>query len=372
MTADEGDRPSPVCVLGHHEPDYPRNQVLQEALRRGGRDVVVCHSRIPFPFRHLSLAAQYLRVHRRVRVVLVTEGGHRLVPLVKALALATGRRVIFDPFTSRYGTRVEDRGLHRPGTYQAVVSWLQDWSSTHAADFLIFDTDQHRLYFYERYGLRKDYAVIPVGVPEDLFHPADPPARPEGGPLRVLFYGTYIPLQGVDTIVRAAAILAGDMDVAITLIGRGQTYGEVRALAEGLGIAGGPLLFEEPVPFGDLPGRIAASDLCLGIFGRTDKALRVVPNKIVQAAAMGAAMITGDTAAIRDRFRHGESVHLVPPSDPEALAGAIRALGADPDLRARLGRGARAVYEAHFSTEAISRALCAAVGRAEADRRRAT
>ncbi|MEO1271994.1 MAG: hypothetical protein AAFX99_28185, partial [Myxococcota bacterium] len=76
----------------------------------------MCHSRAAFPWRHLVLAQKLLQVPRDVKVVYVTEGGHRLVPLVRLLCRWTGRRILFDPFLSRYNTRVEDRKLYTRGT----------------------------------------------------------------------------------------------------------------------------------------------------------------------------------------------------------------------------------------------------------------
>lgn len=357
------DAPGPraVCVLGHHELDYPRNRVLQEALARGGREIVLCHSRSPFPLRFVVLGAKYLRSFRDVGVVLVTEGGHRLVPAIAALAHLTGRPVLFDPFTSRYNTRIEDRALAGRWSVEALVSTWQDWSSTHAADALVFDTDEHRDYFRSRYALEKPMAVVPVGVPSGAFDDVRHRARPGGVTVRVLFYGTYIPLQGVETIVEAAAALAGDGAYELELIGEGQVHAAARERARRLGVDGAIVRFEPPVAFEDLPQRIAEADLVLGIFGDTDKARRVVPNKVVQAAAVGAPLVTADTPAIRRYFVHGESAWLVPPADSRALAEAIRTLGADHALRARLGAGARAVFEERFSIDAISRTLCGVI-----------
>ena len=357
--------PAPICVLGSHELDYPRNRVLQTALRRGGRELEVCHSRAPFPWRHLILARQLLGVDRRAKVVYVTEGGHRLVPLVRALCRLTGRRILFDPFLSRYNTRVEDRKLYAPGSLQAWVAHWQDWSSCRAADFLIFDTHEHRDYFYARYGLTQPSAVVPVGVPE-MFSPEPPPAPPAPGePTRVLFYGTYIPLQGIETILRAAARVTAEAE--ITIIGRGQTWEAMQAVAGELGLLGSErVAFEDPVPFETLPGRLAAAHLSLGIFGTTDKAMRVVPNKVVQAAAMGRPIITGDTPAIRRYFEHGETAWLVPPGDPAALAEAIDHLCGAPERLKALGEGAARVFEEHFSLEAISTTMLRSVERLEA------
>jgi glycosyltransferase involved in cell wall biosynthesis len=48
-----------------------------------------------------------------------------------------------------------------------------------------------------------------------------------------------------------------------------------------------------------------------------------------------------------------ENVLLVPPEDPQALADTIEQLAADPDLRQRLGTGARILSE-RFRWEKIA------------------
>jgi glycosyltransferase involved in cell wall biosynthesis len=105
------------------------------------------------------------------------------------------------------------------------------------------------------------------------------------------------------------------------------------------------------VAYPRLPNRIAQANCVLGIFGTTPKAGRVIPNKVYQAMAMGAPIITRDSPAVRKVLTDGESALLVQPGDPEALARAVAQMG-DTDLRGRLGAGARAAFERYGSDAA--------------------
>ncbi|MEO7425588.1 MAG: glycosyltransferase [Fibrobacteria bacterium] len=354
--------PAPaICLLGSHEPGYPRNRSVKEAMQTAGFRVLFAHSQAPFPWRHVILAWRACKILRRepcVEWIWVTEGGHRLVPWVKLLARALGRKVVFDPFLSRYNTRVEDRRLHKPGSFQALICRWQDWSSTRAADLLVFDTEEHKDYFYRNYRLRQPCLILPVGVPETVFHQQDRLSLrdpyPAGAAFRVLFYGSYIPLQGAEWIVEAAALLKGET-IRFTLVGDGQTFPATVARARALGLHN--LDFVTPVPETDLPAYLAHADLCLGIFGNTAKAANVVPNKVVQASAMGRPILTRDSPAIRRYFRDGVSLALTAPGDARALADALLRLRAQPALLDSLGGEARKVFEAGFSVTALSRIL---------------
>jgi glycosyltransferase involved in cell wall biosynthesis len=79
----------------------------------------------------------------------------------------------------------------------------------------------------------------------------------------------------------------------------------------------------------------------------------VIPNKAFQALACGTPLVTGDTPGARELLVHEESALLVPPGDPQALAAALGALQADPELARRLGAGGRAAYEAQASEQVL-------------------
>ncbi len=66
-----------------------------------------------------------------------------------------------------------------------------------------------------------------------------------------------------------------------------------------------------------------------------------LPKALLEAAACGRPMVSTDVPGCRDVVRHERTGLLVPPRDASALASAIARLADDPELRARLGRGAR-------------------------------
>jgi glycosyltransferase involved in cell wall biosynthesis len=102
-----------------------------------------------------------------------------------------------------------------------------------------------------------------------------------------------------------------------------------------------------------LPAELHRSGCALGIFGTSDKAQRVIPNKAFQALACGTPLVTADSPAARELLVHEESALLVPPGDSDALAAALRRLQADSELTRSLGERGRAAYEAQASEEVL-------------------
>ena len=180
---------------------------------------------------------------------------------------------------------------------------------------------------------RSRFRVLWLGAQEDVFQP-QPDVAPV--PNLVVFHGTFVPLQGLPTIVHAAKLLEPN-GIRFRIIGDGQERRVVEASRGELGAAN--VEFPGRVPLQDMPREIAAASLCLGIFGTSAKAGRVVPNKVFECLAVGRPIVTADTPAIRDAL--AGQVATVPAGDPEALAREIRALLARPGA-ARLARGGRA------------------------------
>ena len=179
--------------------------------------------------------------------------------------------------------------------------------------------------------------------------------RATSRPLRVVFYGLFTPLQGTPVIGEALGLIAG-ADIEVTMIGRGQDEAATKRAAA----ANQSVRWLDWVPAADLPAVVAGHDVCLGIFGTGDKALRVVPNKVYQGAAAGCAVITSDTAPQRRVL--GDAAVLVPPGDAAALAAALLRLADDREALLKLRHAARQLAAEQFTPEQIVEPLVARLG----------
>lgn len=78
------------------------------------------------------------------------------------------------------------------------------------------------------------------------------------------------------------------------------------------------------------------------------------PRSVLEAMAMGRAIITSDAPGCRETVVHGENGLLVPPRDADALFAAMLALADDEVLVARMGDASRRLAERKFDVHAVN------------------
>ena len=348
-----------VLLFGTYDTaTHPRVATIAEGLAASGLDVAECNAplgldtaaRVDMLARPWTAPLLLARLARRWTtlavaarrmprpdVVVVGYLGHFDVHLARLVF----RRV---PIILDHLVGASDTGRDRRldgGPRQALLR-LIDAAALAAASIVVVDTEEHRAALPPRHRGRA--VVVPVGAPSawaGAAPAAEPPADP-ARPLRVVFYGLYTPLQGTPVIGAALGALAGE-PVEVTMIGTGQDEAEARAAAA----ANPAVRWLDWVPAAELPAVVAGHDVCLGIFGTGEKALRVVPNKVFQGAAAGCAIVTSDTPPQR-RVLAGAAV-LVPPGDPGALAAALRRLAADRGEVARLREQSRRLTREQYA-----------------------
>jgi glycosyltransferase involved in cell wall biosynthesis len=336
-----------ALYFGTYERDYPRNAQVISCLRRAGVDVIERHlglwegTRDKWslgPIGVLRLVAAEIRLAASrpgaFDVIIVGYPGHFDMPAARRLA--QGRPIVFNPLVSLWDTLVADRKRFSSRSPAAGVLRRVDRISFRRADLVVADTEQHARYFAESFALpRERVAVCLVGAEDRLFPPGWQPAAA----FHALFVGKLIPLHGLETILEAARMLP---EVLFRVVGSGQLE---------------PLLASRPanvewtpwVAYEKLPAAIKSAGVVLGIFGRSQKTARVIPNKAFQALACGAPLVTGDTPAARELLTDGVDALLVPTGDSKALAAAIRRLAGDREFARRIGTAGRATYALHAS-----------------------
>ncbi len=349
---------------------HPRFQTILQGLRAHGDQVVEVNvplgldtaSRVALlsqPWRLPQLALRLLSRwatlgvrgraawrKERPAAVLVGYLGHFDVLLAR---LIFGRRavIVLDHLIFAADT-AQDRG--QSGRWTIALLQRLDRAAVRAATIVVVDTPEHAAMLPAGFDGR--CLVVPVGAPEAWHDAGRRRATTEGRPpLRVVFFGLFTPLQGAPCIGRALGMLADAPEVTALMLGRGQDLAEARSAAA----ANARVVWEEWVPGSELPALVAQYDVCLGIFGTTAKAMRVVPNKVFQGAAAGCAVVTSDSPAQRAAL--GDAAWYVPAGDAAALAGVLRDLAADPSRVERLGQAARARAQELYRPEAVVRTL---------------
>lgn len=333
-------------MWGTYDLGKPRTRILLRGLREAGADLVECHTEIwsgvedkaqlagwqQIAGRALKLLAAYpALIFRYLRapahdVVIVGYLGHLDVLVLWPFARLRGVPVLWDAFLSLYETVVEDRAMVGPRSLLARLLWAWDWLACRAAQMVLLDTKAHARWFESAFGLRPQRtAALFVGAEPDAFAAVSDAGAPAAGePVRILFYGQFIPLHGIETIIRAAA-LTQPTDYVWTIIGTGQEASRIKRILDARPL---PNVEWIPwVPYLELRQRIAAAHICLGIFGQSGKAGRVIPNKAFQVIAAGRPLVTRDSPAMRE-LTDGSAgtIALVAPGDPAALVAGIEAL----------------------------------------------
>jgi glycosyltransferase involved in cell wall biosynthesis len=346
-----------LCFFGAYDPGYPRHTVIKKGLRLNGVEVSECWlpPKYKFWLRYPLLASRYLSSYAGHNVFFVPEFCQKDVPLSKILSIFSSKKIVFDPLAGRFETKIIDWKRKPVNSWQARLNFKIDFWAFRLSDLILADTQAHKDYFCQKYGLpSKKVEVLPVGFDDDLFRPFA--AEGKEKLFTVLFFGSFLPLHGVDCILEAAKIVSSEEpSIQFRLVGSGQTLPLAQDLASKHGLSS--VLFEGWLPQSVLPHKIASSDICLGIFGKTEKAKRVVPHKIFQSMGMRKPVITGRTPAVEEFFSHRENIFLIPESNPDLLAQAILKLKRDEDLREGIAERGYRLVSHKFSPEAVGRTL---------------
>ncbi|MBM2811442.1 MAG: glycosyltransferase [Chloroflexi bacterium] len=380
-----------VHFVGAHDPSFARTALIADGLRAHGIQV---HSmaqpawgstaeRVRAARRGLlnpALAWRLVRAYAR----LVGQMRHTQSPpewlyvgypgqldAIVLRALRPRARIAMDAFVSIDET-LADRAIGRVDSASRRLARALDRMAFRCADVVVTDTAAHTRRFSTEYGLdARKSVVVPVGARDPGSRAQVPPAeplsadapspadgKPTPGPLRVLYFGGFIPLHGIPVILDAARLLGPEAGISFDLVGDGQGADDAaRSLA--IGDLPHVSLRRDWMPESVLIDRfVANADVCLGIFAKSPKAMDVVPAKAYLALACGKPLVTADSPAVREELlgratSNDPSLLTCTPGDAASLASALLSLRDDAALRARMGAAGRRLYLDNFTPDRI-------------------
>ncbi|MEO1491284.1 MAG: glycosyltransferase family 4 protein [Pseudomonadota bacterium] len=248
--------------------------------------------------------------------------------------------------------------LHTPGSvgrYAALICGLRWGFSAHAKDiWTIPDWEKREKIADAAFGVtctgtgaQHLQGLDTQGGTVDLVYhgldlsrfPAPPERLRSDGPVTLLSVGRLVAKKGYDDLLAGLASLE-DLDWRFVHIGGGALKDELRAEADRLGISAriewrgkqdqkAVIAAMREADLFVLPSKIAED-------GDRDG----LPNVLMEAASQKLPIISTAVSAIPEFVTDGVHGCLVPPSDPDGLAAAIRTLAADPQGRTVLADAA--------------------------------
>lgn len=350
-------------VLSYRDPHYIRSLSLLQVLQRCP-DV-----RVAMAINTHKGLRRYVETWRALRSIRATEApdvyilgfrGHEIFWPVRWMT--RGVPLVFDALMSPYASLHEEGKAGLLGKLFAPLIYRVEKRLLQHADLVLTDTRLHVDYYTRTFALPEaKVCALPVGAIE-----------PEPGqavntaintdPFSVLFYGSFLPLHGIDTIVAAAALLT-DLPIRFDFIG-GTARQAARLYRQCTQLNVTRYTHRRWVPFEQLlKTDIPHASLCLGgPFGDTPQARRVVTGKTSQCLALSKATVIG---RIDEDYGFIDRINclLTELADANVLADNIRWAYEHRALLPQLGARGHQLYTERLSISAIATRLIPALYR---------
>jgi glycosyltransferase involved in cell wall biosynthesis len=168
----------------------------------------------------------------------------------------------------------------------------------------------------------------------------------------VLYVGAHGISHGLSSIADAAAE-PRHAPVRFAFVGEGAAKPDLQRRVEELGL-NGQVTLHPGVPREEVPGLLAAADICLVPLRDVPLFSTFIPPKIFEYFAAEKCVVGAVRGEPAQILKEGGAV-VVQPEDPTALAEAVAELANDPQRRNQMGAHGRAYVEEHFDRRTLAR-----------------
>lgn len=351
-----------VCyVVAYRDPGYVRTRNIRAALQQLSNCVLYdATNRRPGWTRYFETLAKLLRIRLRQNPDVYVLGfrGHEIFWIVRLITL--GKRLVFDEFMSPSDALISEKKLSNLGKVLGYLAFPLERSCLRSADHCITDTLMHKDFIATRFSIARDkidvvYVGATVRKPGPDIQSEEHPGKSRED-LNVLFYGTFLPLHGMDVILRSCHLMKDKPIVFHIIGGKGKALADFRKMQDELELSN--VHHKTWVELDELQSvYIPGADLCLGgPFGGTPQAMRVITGKTMQFLAQSKPTVVGRTdepVGFADR----DNCLLVEQASPEHLAEVLDWAIVNKNRLHDIGRNGHQLFLEKFSVESIASQL---------------
>lgn len=362
-----------VCFFGAYDRNYSSNRLVLNGLKKNNIPVIEVNTDIKVTrldkkgdMSGLNLLKRVLRKYKlipqiikkrneikRCDAIYVGYPGHFDVFPAFIVAKIFGKKLVFNPLVIFYTGFVEEQGILKKNSPLATIVKVGEKILYRLCDLIIADTPYQKDHLVKEFNVNPDkIQVVSIGADDGTY--VNKERKPQKDEVNVVYYGLYAPIHSVETIIRAAK-LTTDKRVKFLMIGNGNTYEKDFALAKSLKLKN--MIFYNDMTEANALSTLQKADVFVGFFAKHGTVERVVPNKVFQGIALGKAVITAESKAIRSIFTDKKDIYLCKPEDPKSLYSAIKFLTENPLVREEIAREGYKLYKSRFTPKELGKQL---------------
>lgn len=206
--------------------------------------------------------------------------------------------IFIDYFLSIYDTVVLDRKMFSSEHIISKLLFFIERKLLKAFENIIVDTNTNAARYSKLFKINEQkFKRVFVGSRLILKEFDLEQNSAENQVIKIGWVGSFIPLHGIKTILKTAKLLKNE-NYEFNLIGEGQLFNESKQFVSENNLSNvvlhGKLDYEQSMSI------ISGCDICLGIFGGSDKSLSVIPFKLFDYLYLNKKVITQNSKAIAE------------------------------------------------------------------------
>ena len=347
-------RQSPlVCLVTcYYDTNYVRTTTLRESARHGSYDYVHVANKKRGIGQYFEVLFGLIKVRltRNPDVYFLTFRGYEILPIIRLITL--GKPLVYDEFINPIELVVHEQKIIKSPMLISVISWGYRLCLK-TVQHITTDTRSHAEYSAEMMNIPIDkYTVLPLGTDEETFDFAKHSGiEPDSDKFQVFYYGSMLPLHGVDVVLKAMELLKDYAGIELLMVGGKDRAKQAIEEATNLGAR---VKHQAWIDYDKLPVAMSKASLCLGgPFGATTQSRYVITGKTYQQLSLSCPTVIGlnkESDVFKDKFNS----LIVEQDSPAKLAEAILWAYKNRDQLEEIGRNGRKLYKEKFSMDVLS------------------
>lgn len=235
------------------------------------------------------------------------------------------KKLVTEMYISLYDTAVRDREIVKPQSKEARKYMKADKLALTQSNYLIH-TAMGEIHYWEKIlDISVEQSKVFVAPLCNIPQQVSKSSWMQDGILRICWWGSFIPLHGLDNIFQALKILQQQKLIFTCSLFGVDNYAFPQYIEKLKSYQLDNVWLRKDLNFADssLANYLVNNcDLALGIFGNSDKAYHAIPNKLVEALAMRIPTLTMNSPALNEFFNPETDLWTCKPS-PDSIAESI-------------------------------------------------